>query len=78
LPAYWRFFSARRISPPEEGWIEVEDVNAAVVETLARLIERMRERIEVTDKPDPVTQDLLIAQTAKLEEAHWMWQAKTA
>ena len=42
------------------------------------LIERMRERIEATDEPDPVTQDLLIAQTAKLEEAHWMWQAKQA
>ena len=38
----------------------------------------MRERIAATEEPDPVTQDLLIAQTAKLEEAHWMWQAKTA
>lgn len=61
-----------------EGWRQVEDVNEAVVETLAKLIERMRERVEVTEEPDPVTQDLLIAQTAKLEEAHWMWQAKTA
>lgn len=62
----------------EEGWRKVEDVNQAVVETLATLIARMRERIAVTDEPDPVTQDLLIAQTAKLEEAHWMWQAKTS
>ena len=62
----------------EESWRDVEDVNNAVVETLARLIERMRERIELTDAPDPITQDMLIAQTAKLEEAHWMWQAKTA
>ncbi|PVZ09420.1 Dps family protein [Actinomycetospora cinnamomea] len=62
----------------EEGWRDVEDVNKAVVETLARLIERMRERVELTDEPDPITQDMLIAQTAKLEEAHWMWQAKTA
>lgn len=61
-----------------EGWRQVEDVNEAVVETLAKLIERMRERIAVTEEPDPVTQDLLITQTAKLEEAHWMWQAKTA
>ncbi|HSK61387.1 MAG TPA: DNA starvation/stationary phase protection protein [Actinomycetospora sp.] len=63
---------------PEEGWHQVDDVNVAVVEILAQLIERMRERIAVTGDPDPVTQDLLIAQTAKLEEAHWMWQAKTA
>ncbi|GAA4911493.1 starvation-inducible DNA-binding protein [Actinomycetospora succinea] len=62
----------------DEGWRTVEDVNQAVVETLATLIARMRERIAVTDEPDPVTQDLLIAHTAKLEEAHWMWQAKTA
>ncbi|MEJ2886495.1 Dps family protein [Actinomycetospora aeridis] len=62
----------------DEGWQKVEDVNRAVTDTLATLIGRMRERIAVTDEPDPVTQDLLIAQTAKLEEAHWMWQAKTA
>jgi starvation-inducible DNA-binding protein len=62
----------------EEGWRQVDDVNEAVVATLAQLIGRMRERIAVTGEPDPVTQDLLIAQTAKLEEAHWMWQAKTA
>jgi len=61
-----------------EGWRDVEDVNNTVVELLAKLIERMRERIETTDAPDPVTQDMLIGMTAKLEEAHWMWQAKTA
>jgi starvation-inducible DNA-binding protein len=53
-------------------------VNHAVVETLAGLSARMRERIAATEELDPVTQDLLIARTAKLEEAHWMWQAKTA
>ena len=61
----------------DEGWRSVEDVNDAVVAVLAALISRMRERIAVTDEPDPVTQDMLIGQTAKLEEAHWMWQAKT-
>jgi len=62
----------------DEGWRSVEEVNDAVVAILASLISRMRERIAVTDEPDPVTQDMLIGQTAKLEEAHWMWQAKTA
>jgi starvation-inducible DNA-binding protein len=61
-----------------EGWRHVEDVNEAVVAILAELIGRMRERITTTDAPDPVTQDMLIGMTAKLEEAHWMWQAKTA
>jgi starvation-inducible DNA-binding protein len=62
----------------EQGWRDVAEVNEAVVAALETLIERMRERIEVTDEPDPVTQDMLIGMTAKLEEAHWMWQAKTA
>ncbi len=62
----------------EEGWRSVEQVNDAVVAILAALIARLRERIATTGEPDPITQDLLIAQTAKLEEAHWMWQAKTA
>lgn len=62
----------------DEGWRSVEEVNDAVVAILASLISRMRERIAATDEPDPVTQDMLIGQTAKLEEAHWMWQAKTA
>jgi starvation-inducible DNA-binding protein len=66
------------VAPFDEGWRSVEDVNDAVVAILASLITRMRERIAVTDEPDPVTQDMLIGQTAKLEEAHWMWQAKTA
>jgi starvation-inducible DNA-binding protein len=42
------------------------------------VIESHRTAIDETEEADPVTQDLLIAQTAKLEEAHWMWQAKTA
>ncbi|NEE41508.1 DNA starvation/stationary phase protection protein, partial [Streptomyces sp. SID7982] len=39
---------------------------------------RMRERIEATDEPDPVTQDLLIALTAELEKHAWMFQAESA
>ena len=62
----------------DEDWKSVEQVTAAIVETLAVLIARHRERIAATGEPDPVTEDLLIGQTAKLEEAHWMWQAKQA
>jgi starvation-inducible DNA-binding protein len=35
------------------------------------LIEGHRDAIEATDKPDPVTQDMLIGQTAELEMFHW-------
>ncbi|MFC5065526.1 Dps family protein [Actinomycetospora atypica] len=62
----------------DEGWHSVEEVTAAVVEILAVLIQRHRARIAATSDADPVTEDLLIGQTAALEEAHWMWQAKQA
>jgi starvation-inducible DNA-binding protein len=61
-----------------EGWMSDEKTIAAIVDTLAALIERLRKRIDETDKTDLVTQDLLIEITRKMEEAHWMWQAQRA
>ncbi|MGW5076464.1 Dps family protein [Rhodococcus sp. NPDC004095] len=60
------------------GWTSDSDVVDAIVANLAAVIERLRERIETTEKADPVTQDLLIGITAKLEQLHWMWQAMAA
>jgi starvation-inducible DNA-binding protein len=39
------------------------------------VIEDHREAIEKTDEPDPVTQDLLIAQAGLLEQYHWFVRA---
>ncbi|WP_037361399.1 Dps family protein [Amycolatopsis orientalis] len=61
-----------------DNWQSVESTVAAIVDTLATLIERLRKRIDETDKSDLVTQDLLIEITRALEEAHWMWQAQQA
>lgn len=61
-----------------DNWQSVESTVAAIVEILAALIARLRERIDETDKSDLVTQDLLIEITRALEEAHWMWQAQQA
>jgi starvation-inducible DNA-binding protein len=61
-----------------DGWQSDRKTIEAVVATLAGLIERLRERIEQTDKTDLVTQDLLIEIAAELEKAHWMWQAQLA
>ncbi|MCD2191393.1 Dps family protein [Actinomycetospora soli] len=66
------------IAPVEEGRLPVEEVNDTVSALLASLISRMRRRIGITGEHDPVTQDLLITQTAALERAHWMWQATSA
>jgi starvation-inducible DNA-binding protein len=61
-----------------DNWQSVESTIAAIVDILAALIERLRRRIDETDKSDLVTQDLLIALTQELEKAHWMWQAQQA
>nr|WP_296764470.1 DNA starvation/stationary phase protection protein [Rhodococcus sp. (in: high G+C Gram-positive bacteria)] len=59
-----------------EGWTKDEQVTAAVVDNLAAVIDRLRGRIADTEAADPVTQDLLISITARLEQLHWMWQAQ--
>jgi starvation-inducible DNA-binding protein len=35
------------------------------------IIEAHRDAIDATEKPDPVTQDMLIGQTGELEQYHW-------
>ncbi|MBK6031475.1 Dps family protein [Streptomyces sp. MBT59] len=66
------------IASVPEGWIKDTDAVKILVDGLGVVIGRMRERIEATDEPDPVTQDLLIALTAELEKHAWMFQAESA
>ena len=58
-------------------WQQDIEVIATIVDHLAAVTERLRERITVTESADPVTHDLLIDITAQLEKLHWMWQAQT-
>lgn len=58
------------------GWVKDNEVVEIMVEGLHAVITRMRERIEVTAEPDPVSQDILIGLTAELEKFHWMFQAE--
>ncbi|MCI3225285.1 Dps family protein [Streptomyces sp. NP-1717] len=60
-----------------DGWIKDTDAVRTLVDGLSAVIVRMRERIGATDKPDPVTQDILIGLTADLEKHHWMFQAES-
>ncbi|MFC4051053.1 DNA starvation/stationary phase protection protein [Actinomadura syzygii] len=60
----------------EAGYLADDKVVAAITDILAQIIARFRERIEATDEPDQVTQDLLISLTAQLEKQHWMFQAQ--
>ncbi|WP_406408800.1 DNA starvation/stationary phase protection protein [Streptomyces halstedii] len=61
-----------------DGWIKDSDAVRVLVDALKVVIDRMRERIESTDAPDPVSQDILITLTADLEKHAWMFQAESA
>lgn len=61
---------------PKDGWLHDTEVVNLLVESLGTAIERLRERIDVTEKADPVTQDLLIGITAELEKQRWMFEAE--
>ncbi|MEU0214809.1 DNA starvation/stationary phase protection protein [Streptomyces sp. NPDC006265] len=59
-----------------EGWVDDTTAVGALVEALGAVIARMRERVESTGEPDPVSQDIFIGITAELEKHHWMFQAE--
>ncbi|WP_327178320.1 DNA starvation/stationary phase protection protein [Streptomyces sp. NBC_01335] len=61
-----------------DGWIKDVDAVKVLVDALEIVIGRMRERIEATADPDPVSQDTLIAVAADLEKHAWMFQAESA
>lgn len=69
---------ATAIDSVPEGGIKDVDAVRTLVDALGVVIGRMRERIEVTGDPDPVSQDILIALTADLEKHAWMFQAESA
>ncbi|MFJ7332877.1 Dps family protein [Streptomyces sp. NPDC101110] len=61
---------------PQEGWVRDSDAVRVMVEALQNAVARLRERIDATEKADPVTQDLLIGITAELEKQRWMFDAE--
>ncbi|AYN38360.1 DNA starvation/stationary phase protection protein [Streptomyces dangxiongensis] len=60
----------------KDGWQRDTEVVELMVESLGTAVDRLRERIEATEKADPVSQDLLITITADLEKQRWMFQAE--
>ncbi|MGW3421665.1 Dps family protein [Streptomyces phaeochromogenes] len=59
-----------------DGWVKDTDAVGALVDALAAVIGRMRERVGATGEADPVSQDIFIGITADLEKHHWMFQAE--
>ncbi|GGX70781.1 Dps family protein [Streptomyces fructofermentans] len=64
------------IGPVPDGWVKDTDAVGALVDALGAVIGRMRERVQATGDPDPVSQDIFIGITADLEKHHWMFQAE--
>jgi starvation-inducible DNA-binding protein len=58
------------------GMVQDTDVIGYFIKTYGTVITRMRQRIDATADPDPVTQDLFIGITAELEKEYWMFQAE--
>ncbi|MFI6280677.1 Dps family protein [Streptomyces sp. NPDC050988] len=59
-----------------DGWVKDTDAVGTLVDALAAVIERMRQRVGATGEADPVSQDIFIGITADLEKHHWMFQAE--
>ncbi|MFD8014782.1 Dps family protein [Streptomyces sp. NPDC058955] len=70
--------STSAIGAVPEGWIKDEEAVRILVASLGAVITRMRERVDATADPDPVSQDILIGLTADLEKHSWMFQAESA
>ncbi|MET9349125.1 Dps family protein [Streptomyces termitum] len=70
--------STSAVGSVPEGWIKDEEAVDILVASLGAVLTRMRERIEATADPDPVSQDILIAVTGDLEKHAWMFQAERA
>ncbi|MCU1398822.1 MAG: hypothetical protein JWN62_1931 [Acidimicrobiales bacterium] len=69
LPGY--IVANREWDDYDLGRADVQAHLAALDLVYRKVIESHRAAIEATDKPDPVTQDMLIGQTAELEQYHW-------
>ncbi|WP_214326594.1 Dps family protein [Nonomuraea sediminis] len=65
-----------KVTQPDATWIEDGKVVATFTDVLEAVSKRMRDRVDATAEPDPVTQDLLIAVTQDIDKQHWMFQAQ--
>ncbi|MFD9381200.1 DNA starvation/stationary phase protection protein [Streptomyces sp. NPDC059999] len=70
--------SSSGIAGVQGGWIKDAEAVKILVDALAAVVTRMRERIQATGEADPITQDILIGLTGDLEKHHWMFQAESA
>ncbi|MGW8379595.1 DNA starvation/stationary phase protection protein [Streptomyces sp. ODS28] len=68
--------SGSAIGPVKDGWQQDSDAVQAMVDALAAVIGKARERMRAVGEPDPVTEDIFISLVGDLEKHHWMFQAE--
>lgn len=64
------------VEPLPADFIQKGDLVTALSERIVAVVKRIRARIEVVEKLDPVSADLLIGAAAGLEKTLWMLQAE--
>jgi starvation-inducible DNA-binding protein len=64
------------IATTPEGWQQDSKAIGTLVDALAAVAGRMRERMAACGEVDPVTEDIFIQITGDLEKHHWMFQAE--
>lgn len=69
--------SSSAIGTVPEGWIKDGEAVRILIAALGAVVTRMRERIDLTGDPDPISQDILIGLTGDLEKHAWMFQAES-
>jgi starvation-inducible DNA-binding protein len=62
-----------RVQQLETGYLPDDKVVAAITDMLGEMSRRFRERIQITDDTDLVTQDILIVVAQDLDKQHWMF-----
>jgi DNA-binding ferritin-like protein len=66
------------VEPLPADFVQKKDLVPALSERIAEVVKRIRVRIGVVEKLDPVSADLLITAAAGLEKTLWMLQAENS
>jgi starvation-inducible DNA-binding protein len=67
-----------QVEPLPADFVQKKDLVPALSERIAEVVKRIRVRIGVVEKLDPVSADLLITAAAGLEKTLWMLQAENS
>ncbi|MFC7329573.1 Dps family protein [Marinactinospora rubrisoli] len=70
-----RIAADTHIAQPEAGYLHDDKAVATITDVLGGVVRRFRQRVADTERPDPLSQDLIMAAGEDLEQQHWMFEA---